>query len=205
MAEVTTGKTTSISWRTEIYWVLPTVLAVAGIFVFLLINRRWGADASALLAIPLEAAGLIVSILVARGAFTPRPSSVTSERRRLVVRLVAGFTALAVVGTTVAWWIKREGDPFDYMSGDVRIGYVAYEYLGWHTDDSVTGAPKGFDVDVVREIEAHFPDAHVVWVDLGNLENRVNALGRRRVGDDRPRSGQRPSARRSEYSRTAAL
>jgi hypothetical protein len=29
---------------------------------------------------------------------------------------------------------------------------------------------------VTREIESHFPDAHVVWVDLGTLDNRVKAL-----------------------------
>ncbi|WP_433832136.1 transporter substrate-binding domain-containing protein [Actinoplanes sp. CA-015351] len=62
------------------------------------------------------------------------------------------------------------------MSGEVRIGYVAYEYQGWHTDDQASGGPVGFDVDLARDLETQFPDAHFTWVDLGTLDNRLDAL-----------------------------
>jgi ABC-type amino acid transport substrate-binding protein len=163
----------SRSLRTEAFWLVPTLLALAGLTAILLLNPKWGADAAAIIALPLSVAGTVVALLSERGALQSRALKVPRNRRR-TGRWVAALTVVALAGTLGVWLVRREGDPFDYMSGEVRVGYVAYEYRGWHTD--ATGGPVGFDVDVTREIESHFPDAHVVWVDLGTLDNRVKAL-----------------------------
>jgi ABC-type amino acid transport substrate-binding protein len=162
------------SWRTELFWLVPTVLALAGLTAILLLNPKWGADAAAIIAIPLSVAGSVVALLVQRGHLGKRTTLKVPSGRRGTVKWVAVLTVLALAGTLVVWLVRREGDPFDYMSGEVRVGYVAYEYRGWHTEG--TGGPVGFDVDVTREIESHFPDAHVVWVDIGTLNNRIKAL-----------------------------
>ncbi|SCL19586.1 ABC-type amino acid transport substrate-binding protein [Micromonospora pallida] len=167
-----TGQATSLV--RELFWVVPTVLAAVGGTVFLLSNRAWGADAAAIIGFPLSVVAIIVAILIDRGAFKAPFLKVPRDRRR-TWKWAAAFTVVVMLGTVTVWWIRREPDPFDYLSGEVRIGYVAYEYQGWHTDDS-SGVPEGFDVDLARDIEAHFPDARISWVDLTTVENRILAL-----------------------------
>jgi glutamate transport system substrate-binding protein len=169
--------------RRLVWWVTPTSLTTLGVTVLLLANRAWGADVGGILALPLGVAGIVVSILIDQGWFRTPLLRVPRGRKRRG-RLVAALTVVALLAGAAFWWVRREPDPFDYMSGEVRVGYVNHMYRGWHTDGP-DGAAVGFDVDLVREIEAHFTDAQVVWVDLGTLENRVNALhGRWRTTPD---------------------
>lgn len=167
-----TGTPTTLT--RELFWAVPTVIATVGGTVFLLSNRAWGADAAAIIGFPLSVMAILVTILIDRGAFKAPFLRVPRGRRR-TWKSAAAFTVVVMLGTVVVWWIRREPDPFDYMSGEVRIGYVAFEYQGWHTD-TPSGVPTGFDVDLAREIEAHFPDARVTWVDLATLDNRIAAL-----------------------------
>ncbi|MBB2947524.1 glutamate transport system substrate-binding protein [Actinoplanes lutulentus] len=160
------------SLRNELYWIIPGSIATLGLALFLLLNRRWGADAAAVLAIPVSIVGAVVPVLIQRDVFKRQVPKGPSRKWRLV----AGFTTILLIATAVTWWIRREGDPFDYMSGEVRIGYVAYEYKGWHAEDPDGGGPAGFDVDLARHLEGSFPESRFDWVDLGTLDNRIAAL-----------------------------
>ncbi|WDZ84110.1 transporter substrate-binding domain-containing protein [Micromonospora cathayae] len=166
------GPATSLT--RELFWVVPAVIAVGGATVFLLSNRAWGADAAAIIGFPLSVLAIIVTILIDRGAFKAPFLKVPRDRRR-TFKSAAAFIVIVMLGTVAVWWIRRESDPFDYMSGDIRVGYVAFEYQGWHTDTG-SGNPEGFDVDLVNEIQAYFSSSRVTWVDLGTLENRFAAL-----------------------------
>jgi glutamate transport system substrate-binding protein len=150
------------------------VIAGLAITAPFLLNPSWGGDAAGIIGMFLSILSIVVSILIDRGAFKTSFLRAPLDRKR-TRRWVVGFTVVALLITVSVWWIRREADPFDYLSGEVRVGYVAFEYQGWHTD-SANGVPEGFDVDLVREIEAHFPNAHVVWVDLVTLDNRIRAL-----------------------------
>jgi ABC-type amino acid transport substrate-binding protein len=158
----------------ELFWVVPTVIATLGFTAVLFLNRPWGADAAAIIGVPISTIAILVSILINRGSFKVRFLRVPRGRRR-TWKSAAGFTVLALLVTLAVWWIRREPNPFDYLSGEVRIGYVAFEYQGWHTDSS-SGVPQGFDADLVGELAAHFPDARIVWVDLTTVDNRIQAL-----------------------------
>ncbi|GAA0445477.1 hypothetical protein Aca07nite_03260 [Actinoplanes capillaceus] len=75
--------------------------------------------------------------------------------------------------TTAAWWKQREPDPFEFLSGTVRIGYRATQYDGWH---SVSGrGHAGFEVAVVEALQRRF-DFKVSWVPLDDLDDRIEAL-----------------------------
>lgn len=162
------------SLRRELFWVLPLGLAAIGATIYMLSNRRWGADAAAILAFPVSLAGIVVAVLIERGVFRRSALQVPRERRR-AWHGAAALIATVLAGTLVAWWVQREGDPFDYLSGDVRIGYTSSSsYSGWHVDQR--GIPTGFDIDIAHAIESHFKVAHITWVDVGNLNNRIAAL-----------------------------
>ncbi|MDR7277886.1 transporter substrate-binding domain-containing protein [Catenuloplanes atrovinosus] len=171
--------------RNLLWWLTPTSLATAGLTVLLLLNRAWGADVAAIAGLPLSVAAIVVSILIVQGWFTTPWLRVPTGRLRRG-RLVAALTVVVLLAGAVFWWVRREPDPFEYMSGEVRIGYVDHQYKGWHTDGP-GGTPVGFDADLVREIGAHFTGANLVWVDLSTLDNREAALaGRWRAAPGQP-------------------
>ncbi|MET8278895.1 transporter substrate-binding domain-containing protein [Micromonospora sp. NPDC005174] len=167
----------------QLFWLLPVALASVGICVLLFQKEAWGANAAAIISVPINIAAIVVTILVDRGAFkTPALRRPRGKSWRMKVAVY--FTAGALVLSAAYWWFQREPDPFDYLSGEVRIGYTAFQYEGWHTEGN---ARTGFDVALANEIQSHFEDAHLTWVDLGTLDNRINALrGKWRASDRGP-------------------
>jgi ABC-type amino acid transport substrate-binding protein len=162
------------SLRRELFWLVPLGITTAGATLFMFLNPRWGPTR------PLS--GVSRWPGRHRGGYPDRPRRFEGYRTApaagpFVVRTwrwMGALIAVMVTVTSAVWWIRREGDPFDYLSGDVRIGYTSV-YSGWHTND--TGTDSGFDVDVAREIQGDFPESsHITWVPLGPLENRRAAL-----------------------------
>ncbi|HEV7965096.1 MAG TPA: transporter substrate-binding domain-containing protein [Actinoplanes sp.] len=156
--------------RKEIYWLVPISLAILGLVAFLLFNQSWGANVAAILTIPIEAAGVIVSVLIAKGMKLAAP---TAPRRRRTI--AAAISVSIVVATGLAYLGEREPDPFDFLSGDVRIGYVDPGYPGWN--EGASRSRTGFDVDVARALLDYFPDmTSIQWVKLSSLDDRMDAL-----------------------------
>jgi ABC-type amino acid transport substrate-binding protein len=157
----------------QLFWVLPVALATAGLTVLLWKNGDWGANAAAVIGVPISICAVVVTILIDRGTFK------TAIFRKPVqggarMRVAVYFTATALVLSGVVWWWKREPNPFDFMSGEVRVGYFDDNYPGWH--ESKGGVDVGFDVDLKNAIEAHFAKSHLVWVPIYTLDNRAAAL-----------------------------
>ncbi|WP_435205135.1 transporter substrate-binding domain-containing protein [Micromonospora sp. bgisy143] len=191
MTQATTNDTTSTETvptrhplSRQLFWLLPVALASVGICVLLFQKQAWGANAAAIISVPINIAAIVVTVLVDRGAFkTPALRKPRGKSWRMKVAVY--FTAGALVLSAAFWWFQREPDPFDYMSGEVRIGYNAFQYEGWHTDKN---GETGFDVALANEIQSHFEGARLKWVDLGTLDNRINALrGKWRASDGDPR------------------
>jgi glutamate transport system substrate-binding protein len=125
---------------------------------------------AAILTIPIEAAGVIVSVLIAKGMSLAAP---TAPRRRRTI--AAAICVSIVVATGLAYLGEREPDPFDFLSGDVRIGYVDPGYPGWN--EGASQSRTGFDVDVARALLDYFPDmTSIQWVKLSSLDDRMDAL-----------------------------
>ena len=160
--------------KRQIFWLLPVSLASVGVCVLLLKNQAWGADAAAIISVPINVAAIVVTILVDRGIFKNsafrRPEDGSNR-----MKIAAYFTAGTLVLSGFFWYVQKEPDPFDYMSGDIRIGYNALQYQGWHTD---SGGHSGFDVQVANHIMVHFKKKakRIHWVNLGTLDNRIHAL-----------------------------
>ncbi|MEU7753136.1 transporter substrate-binding domain-containing protein [Micromonospora sp. NPDC049171] len=192
MTQATTANSTSTepvpvpvrhSISRQLFWLLPVALASVGICVLLFQKEAWGANAAAIISVPINIAAIVVTILVDRGVFKT-PALRKPGGRSWRMKGAVYFTAGTLVLSAAFWWFQREPDPFDYMSGEVRIGYNAFEYEGWHTDKD---GGTGFDVALANEIQSHFENAHLKWVDLGTLDNRINALhGKWRATDQSP-------------------
>jgi ABC-type amino acid transport substrate-binding protein len=164
----------SRSVRHELFWLIPTGVTTFGATLFMLLNWQRGANAAAILSFPLEVAGIAVAVLIDRGRIhRPATLRVPFGRRR-TSRIVKFLVLSIMLGTVTAWWIEREGNPSDFLSGDVRIGFAGSRYLGWHTERN--GTEIGFDADVARAVQDHFKFRSIVWVDLGGLDNRMAAL-----------------------------
>jgi len=175
------------AWKAELVWILPLIVAVLGITIFLMANLKWGANFAAVLALPIEVAAVLMPLLIDRGLFKRATSS--RELRRLGrLRWVAMFIAGALLISGGAFYFtQREPDPFEFLSGTVRIGYLDTDrYPGWNTGDDNT-TRTGFDVAVVRAIQSHFSGSkgfNVEWVPLKERNDRVDAL-RGKWGDQR--------------------
>jgi glutamate transport system substrate-binding protein len=168
------------SIRHELFWLIPTGVTTGGATLFMLLNRQRGANAAAILTVPLEVIGIIVAVLIHRGLLRPITLRVPVDRRR-TSRIAVVLVSIILAGTVTAWWFEREESPSNYLSGDVRIGYAGSRYLGWHLEKN--GTDIGFDADVARAIQDHFKFRSIVWVDLGGLDRRMAALnGRWRDG-----------------------
>lgn len=155
----------------ELYWLIPIGVAGVGVAVFLLSNRSWGADVAGILTLPVEVAGIAIAILIAKGAQARGPA-VPRHNRRFVAAAIAILTVLV---TGVVYLVEREPDPFDFLAGNVRIGYVEPGYPGWNEGVSLTRT--GFDVAVARALLDYFPDMESIqWVPLSTLDERLTAL-----------------------------
>jgi ABC-type amino acid transport substrate-binding protein len=186
------------SVRRQMFWLVPMGLATVGLTVYLLLHHRWGADVAAVLTLPVEITGVVVSVLIERGKIRTPVLRVPRGRRR-VWRCTAAATALILAGTATGWWFQREPDPRSFLSGSVRIGYTN-DYEGWHT---TAGKPAhGFDVDVAQALVRAF-GFHITWVPLGALDNRMAALNGRWT-DDKGETEERVKLVISNFSITPA-
>ncbi|GGJ82422.1 hypothetical protein GCM10010123_10120 [Pilimelia anulata] len=161
--------------RDEIFWLVPITLTLLGMVIFLFLNRGIGPDIAAILTLPVEAAGVIVAILGARGvslARDPRRPRAPGRKRWWV----AAVLSVLLAGLSVVVYRKhREPDPYAYLSGTIRIGYVEPGYPGWSTGANTGG--QGFDLSVANAILDYFPRATgIEWVPLDSLEHRLEAL-----------------------------
>jgi len=157
--------------RDELHWLVPILIALAGLVAFLLFNQSWGANVAGILTLPVEALGVVISILIAKGVRGAKPTA--SPRQR---RIVAATISAAIVAVSAGVYLgKREPDPFDFLSGDVRIGYVEPGYPGWN--EGAGSSRTGFDVAVARALLDYFPDMKSIqWVRLSTLDERIEAL-----------------------------
>src|SRR3954470_20861578 len=106
------------SLRDELYWLTPIVLALVGLVAFLLFNQSWGANVAGILTLPVEAAGVVMSILIARGVWgRGRGGGVGRPRRRRRALAAGTAVVIAVVCGGIYLW-EREPDPFDFLAGD---------------------------------------------------------------------------------------
>lgn len=160
--------------RGELYWILPLGLTVVGGVAFLMFNQNWGANIAAILALPVEVVGLVFAVLTAKGVTgwgAPR-TRIPRSRRRVTVYL----SVLILLGSGVVYYFAREPDPYAYLAGDVRIGYVSPGYPGWNEGTGVNQA--GFDVDVAKALLNFFPDMKSIeWVPLESNDDRLSAFG----------------------------
>jgi ABC-type amino acid transport substrate-binding protein len=167
----------SRSLRDELYWLAPIVLALIGLVAFLLFNQNWGANVAGILTLPVEAAGVVMSILIARGVWGggERGSAPGQRPRRRRRALAVGVAVLIAVVSGGVYLSEREQDPFDFLAGDVRIGYVDPGYPGWNQGTS--SSRTGFDVAVARALLDYFPNMKSIqWIPLESLDQRIEAL-----------------------------
>src|SRR3954454_12796817 len=165
----------SRSLRDELYWLRPVVVALIGLVAFLLFNQSWGANVAGILTLPVEAAGVVMSILIARGVWgRGRGGGVGRPRRRRRALAAGTAVVIAVVCGGISLG-EREPDPFDFLAGDVRIGYVDPGYPGWN--EGTSSSRSGFDVAVGRALLDYFPDMKSIqWVPLTTLDERLDSL-----------------------------
>ncbi|MFI5914084.1 transporter substrate-binding domain-containing protein [Dactylosporangium sp. NPDC051541] len=164
------------SLRDELHWLTPVLLLLACLVALLLLNQKWGANVAGILTLPVEAVGVVMSILIARGVWGGRKGDGAPAPPRRRRRLVAAVTVVALAIVSVVVWLwEREPDPFDYMAGDVRIGFVDPGYPGWN--EGTSSSRSGFDVAVARALLDYFPDMKSIqWVPLTRLDDRLEAL-----------------------------
>ncbi|WP_212833362.1 transporter substrate-binding domain-containing protein [Catellatospora sp. TT07R-123] len=160
--------------RDELYWILPIGITLVGGVAFLLINQNWGANVAAILALPVEVAGVVFAVLTAKGVGGlggARKPRIPRNRRRITVYL--SVLILAVSG--VVYYFVREPDPYEFLSGDVRIGYVEPGYPGWHEGNGL--GRHGFNVSVAQALLDYFPKmTSIQWVPLEDNDDRIAAL-----------------------------
>lgn len=159
----------------EFSWALPILVGASAVALLIYLEPSWGANAAASLGFLIGVVGIVVSILIDRGYF--KAIKLPGAFRRWQKRAVAASIATLMVFGLVWWGMKREGDPFDYMSGTVLIGYTGQNYPGWHTrPDGLPNADNGFDVAVAAALKQKFYNADFQWVALDGLEAREDAL-----------------------------
>lgn len=159
----------------EYAWALPILLGAGALKLLIYLEPSWGANAAAALGFLVGVVGIVVSILIDRGYF--RAGRLPGALRRWQKKTVAASTAVLMVFGLAWWTVKREGDPFEYLSGPVLIGYVDQNYPGWHTRPrGLPDAHNGFDVALVAALKKKFYRADFRWVALDDLAARERVL-----------------------------
>ena len=156
-------------------WAAPIVVLGVALGAFVALEPEWGANAAGALGVPLAVIAIVVSVLVDRGAFRVTRRRSGGPRRWQKKLGVYATVTLTVLG--LAWWtIRREGDPFDYLTGEIRIGYTDGNYPGWHTRPNGITGDYGFDVALVNALKKTFYKADFTWVKLSSPADREPAL-----------------------------
>lgn len=159
----------------EYAWVIPVLVGAVALTLLIILEPAWGANAAAALSFLVGVLAIVVSVLIDRGYF--RRFRRAGAFRLWQRRTVAASTSMVMVFGLIWWVVKREQDPFDYLSGKVLIGYTDANYPAWHTRPANTpDADYGFDVALVAALEKKFYRADFEWIPVSGLQGREDAL-----------------------------
>jgi len=159
----------------EYAWLVPVLVGTTALTLLIFLEPSWGANAAGALSFPVGVLAIVVSVLIDRGYFRRLrlPGAFLLWQRRAV----AASTAVLLVLGLIWWVLKREQDPFDYLSGKVLIGYTDANYPGWHTrPNGLPNADYGFDVALVTALKKKFYRADFEWRKVSGLNGREMAL-----------------------------
>ncbi|HKN53264.1 MAG TPA: transporter substrate-binding domain-containing protein [Amycolatopsis sp.] len=139
------------SFRGQLYWILPIVIATLAVTLWLLLNPRWGGEVAAIVVIPINVAAVLVPLLL---SFSAKGESARRTRRAKKLKVATAFTMAALLLSGGIYWATGEPDPKNYLSGVVKIGVQLEDYPGWNV--SGDGKRKGFDIALAEALAEHF-------------------------------------------------
>lgn len=151
--EGTTGVAPVRFFREELYWLLPIIIATFAVTSWLLLNPRWGADIAAIIVIPINVAAVLTPLLF---GYSARGGDLLNWRRSgsRKLKVAIAFTMIALIFSSTVYWLTREPNPREYLSGTVRIGVTAEDYPGWNASEN--NKRKGFDVALAESLAEYF-------------------------------------------------
>jgi glutamate transport system substrate-binding protein len=139
--------------KNQLYWLLPIVGATLGVTLILILNPRWGGEMAAIVAIPINLAAALIPLLIHLGIIkTASPGQ--NHNKRLKLRVAGIFTVASLIASGGIYWVIKEPDPFDFLSGTVRIGVPIEDIPGW--DEAIDGKRQGFDIQLMQALQEHF-------------------------------------------------
>ena len=107
------------SFRGQLYWILPIVIATLAVTLWLLLNPRWGGEVAAIVVIPINVAAVLVPLLL---SFSAKGESARRTRRAKKLKVATAFTMAALLLSGGIYWATGEPAPKNYLSGAAERG-----------------------------------------------------------------------------------